>query len=48
VTLDDADRERVEELVAALEAEGAQIERVRSDRSYDDDPLEFRIRGVLP
>ena len=45
--LDSDDRERVEQLVAALEAEGADVERVQSDRTYNDDPIEFKIRGAL-
>lgn len=47
MTLSPTDRQRVEELVAALEDQGARIESVDVDRTFRDDPIEFIIRGSL-
>ena len=47
MTLDADDRKRVEELVAALEDAGEDVERVRSKRHYPEDPIEFRISGEV-
>lgn len=48
MTLDADDREKVEELVAVVEDAGADIERVRGKRPYDEDPIEFKIQGIIP
>lgn len=46
MTLDKADRERIEELVATLEGEGANVEQVRT-KGYDDGEIMFKITGYI-
>lgn len=47
MTLAKADRERVEELVAALEDAGADVEKVQSTRYDREAVIEFKFSGEI-
>lgn len=47
MTLSADDRERVEDLVAALEEAGADVEKTKAKRYEGDAVIEFRIGGVI-